>query len=62
MNDAKFPHRQNPDGTWDSICPQCFVNSASAACEDDLVELEKRHVCGHYSRPERNEAKRSRAA
>jgi hypothetical protein len=53
MIEPKFPHRQNQDGSWDSICPLCFVNSASAAREEDLAALEERHICGHYSRAER---------
>jgi len=62
MYEPKFPHRKNEDGTWDSICPLCYVNSATATCEDDLAELEKRHICGHYSRAERDKASRKRAA
>ncbi len=62
MHEPKFPHRKNDDGTWDSICPFCFANSATAGCEDDLAELEIRHVCGHYSRAERKPSAAMRTA
>ncbi len=62
MYQPKFPHRQNEDGTWDSICPLCYVNSATATCEDELEELEKRHICGHYSRAERSAPLHMRSA
>jgi hypothetical protein len=42
---AIFPHRQNRDGSYDSICPSCFLTIASAQCEDELTPLEKGHVC-----------------
>jgi hypothetical protein len=50
MHDANFPHRQNPDGTWDAICPHCFVNAAKSDREEDLDEIEKTHICGPHSR------------
>jgi hypothetical protein len=62
MHEPIFPHRRNEDGTWDSICPLCFVNSATAKCEEDLGDLEKRHICGHYSRAQRNPPAGMRAA
>lgn len=40
-----FPHRQNPDGCVDSICPHCFITIASATEEADLQRAENAHVC-----------------
>jgi len=40
-----FPHRMNPDGTVDSICPNCFMTIATAANESDLGRLEAFHRC-----------------
>jgi hypothetical protein len=40
-----FPHRTNPDGTFDSICPKCFVTVANAIHEMDLARFERCHVC-----------------
>jgi hypothetical protein len=39
-----FPHRRNPDGTFNSICLSCFATIASHETEE-LKEAEKRHVC-----------------
>ena len=40
-----FPHRRNPDGSYDSICPQCFRTVSTRAKEDELREDEMRHDC-----------------
>jgi hypothetical protein len=40
-----FPHRENPDGTFDSICPVCFLTVARRREEMQLREIELRHVC-----------------
>lgn len=40
-----FPHRQNADGSYDSICPNCCLTIASARVEGDLKALEQAHVC-----------------
>jgi hypothetical protein len=40
-----FPHRMNRDGTFDSICPRCFVTVANAIHETDLARFERCHVC-----------------
>ena len=42
---ATFPHRQNPDGTHDSICTQCFATVATVGNEDELSARESAHVC-----------------
>jgi hypothetical protein len=41
----RFPHRSNEDGTFDSICPVCFITVANAAREEDLAAFECGHVC-----------------
>jgi hypothetical protein len=40
-----FPHRINPDGTFDAICPICFRTIAHQRDEASLQRLEKTHVC-----------------
>jgi len=41
----KFAHRQNPDGTYDSICSRCFQTIATVRDEDALQRIEGRHNC-----------------
>ena len=41
----KFAHRANRDGTFDSICLQCFRTVASSANEAELGGPEGEHVC-----------------
>ncbi len=41
----KFSHRPNQDGTFDSICHQCFVTVASMRDEADLGRKERLHSC-----------------
>jgi len=41
----QFPHRQNADGTFDSICAQCFTTVATADRESDLKKAEDAHIC-----------------
>jgi hypothetical protein len=40
-----YPHRTNPDGTIDSICPHCYVTVGTSMWEIDLERLEAAHVC-----------------
>jgi len=40
-----FPHRRNPDGTFDSICTQCFQTVATEATEAELIWAERTHNC-----------------
>jgi len=40
-----FPHRENQDGTFDSICPKCFKTVASDRNEVKLRSKEKHHIC-----------------
>jgi hypothetical protein len=51
--DCQFRHRQNTDGSWDSICVNCSQIVPGALSEDDLEWFEREHVCmaedRHYS-------------
>lgn len=40
-----FVHRENPDGTIDSVCRACFATVGTSAREADLEPAEKRHAC-----------------
>lgn len=42
---SKFVHRPNHDGTFDSICPRCFVTIATRFDETDLESNERDHEC-----------------
>lgn len=42
---VSYPHRSNPDGTFDAICPECFRTVATKAREADLLQFEESHVC-----------------
>lgn len=44
-NQELFPHRDNCDGTFDSICPVCFRTVAKKKSESDLQAVEREHVC-----------------
>jgi hypothetical protein len=46
-----FPHRRNRDGTLNSICLVCLATVASQKAEDELKELDKRHVCREIRKP-----------
>jgi hypothetical protein len=40
-----FPHRRNPNGSFDSICLKCLLTIANARTEAELEKHEKDHVC-----------------
>lgn len=40
-----FAHRNNPDGTTDSICRQCFTTVFTSIWEAELERAERDHVC-----------------
>jgi hypothetical protein len=40
-----YPHRQNPDGSIDSICLRCFATVATAMDVSELHSYDKAHVC-----------------
>ena len=43
---ARFPHRRNNDGTFDSICPDCSLSVARGLrTEAELVPFEALHDC-----------------
>jgi hypothetical protein len=41
----EYAHRQNTDGTFDSICLSCFLTVSSANSEFELAEAETQHSC-----------------
>jgi hypothetical protein len=44
----QFTHRQNPDGSWNSICQDCYltvVSKADVRSEAELAAAEAAHVC-----------------
>jgi hypothetical protein len=41
-----FPHRLNPDGSVDSICPKCLKTVATKRSEVELTACEASHTCG----------------
>jgi hypothetical protein len=43
-----FPHRRNPDGTFDSICKLCFATIATRDTEAELAEAERAHNCQRF--------------
>jgi hypothetical protein len=40
-----YPHRRNNDGSFDSICLNCFVTHANAETESELLQHDMLHVC-----------------
>ena len=44
-----FPHRPNLDGTFDAICPKCFMTIARQKLEADLVTFERNHDCHEFA-------------
>jgi hypothetical protein len=40
-----FPHRLNPNGSYDSICTECHLTVASSRDEAVLAQHELEHVC-----------------
>jgi hypothetical protein len=42
---VKYPHRTNPDGTIDSICPRCFMTIGTSFSESELEHIEAQHIC-----------------
>jgi len=41
----RYPHRENKDGSYDSICTACFATIASVRNETELARHERAHVC-----------------
>jgi hypothetical protein len=44
----KFPHKENRDGSYDSICPVCFETVATVQNEFELMAHEAKHVCREF--------------
>ena len=44
-----FPHRRNPDASFDSICPMCFRTIIRCKHETDLAPFEQDHHCDPYA-------------
>lgn len=40
-----YPHRQNTNGSFDSICLKCFATVANANDVTELNSYEKKHIC-----------------
>jgi hypothetical protein len=43
--EIKFSHRYQADGTWQSICPECYKTVSESREERDLERAEGIHVC-----------------
>jgi hypothetical protein len=43
-----FPHRHNRNGSFDSICTQCFMTVATKSNEAELRGPENAHVCSGF--------------
>jgi hypothetical protein len=44
-----FRHRNNLDGTWDSICMRCYATAAHSHEQASLERAELRHHCDETS-------------
>jgi hypothetical protein len=53
-----YPHRQNLDGSIDSICPRCFATVATAMDVRELHSYDKAHVCDATAIAHRSESNR----
>jgi hypothetical protein len=40
-----FPQRKNGDGSYDSICPHCFLTVAKGRTRRELDLQERAHAC-----------------
>jgi hypothetical protein len=40
-----YPHRENKDGTFDSVCLKCFATVARTSLEIELAQRDKTHIC-----------------
>jgi hypothetical protein len=45
-----FPHRKNPDGTWETICPDCLRTIARVKDQAELGTIESVHDCAQFER------------
>jgi hypothetical protein len=40
-----FSHRPRSNDSYDSICTTCFATAAYGKTEEELIVVEKEHVC-----------------
>lgn len=45
QSSQSYVHRPNKDGTYDSICTQCYVTVATTRNETELDMHESSHIC-----------------
>jgi hypothetical protein len=57
-----YPHRQNRDGSFDSICLKCLATVARARVVTELKSYEKVHICDEAFLADRGVLRRSTAA
>ena len=50
-----FAHRRNRDGSWDSICLNCFFTVATQSVEQGLTEQEQMHDCETFIKAKQEE-------
>ena len=50
---AFYPHRRNRDGSFDSICLNCFATLATARTEAELLAHDRMHVCKYSTLSQR---------
>ena len=55
-----FPHRQNRDGSYDSICPRCYRTISNRMTEAELARDEFRHICDDWHLDHAHVPERSR--
>jgi hypothetical protein len=46
-----FHHRQNRDGSFDSICSRCYRTVSSGQVQSNLVPAENLHTCNPADLP-----------
>jgi hypothetical protein len=52
-----YPHRQNRDGSFDSICLRCFATVANARDISELHTYDKDHRCNETAVAQRGQIK-----
>lgn len=43
--ETSFRHRENLDGSWDSICLRCYATAVHSYDEGLLADAEQEHCC-----------------
>jgi hypothetical protein len=59
--DSDFTYRQNGDGSFDSICLDCFRTVGTAESIETLKAPEKQHVCQEDARHVINDSNSAKA-